>query len=164
MVGATRATHLLNKRIECCYFAALSREPLACTGATGFGGGQVASRLSSATASPSLDNLALRAARRPSDVCDVSVNSNCGSSVSACTVALVMRRDQLSNPDRLTGNLKYCAFDTPFEIATVGNTDEVVAGRWEARWNTAGGVKKKRPPHQREGFSPPPPLGGARPP
>jgi hypothetical protein len=65
---------------------ALSRDPIVCTGAVngaavkgadvkgtaadaaaGFAAGQVASRLSSAPANPSLENFAVCAVRRPSD-------------------------------------------------------------------------------------------------
>jgi hypothetical protein len=64
------------------YFAALSRDPIVCSGAMLFGAGHVASRLASALASPSPENFTEWASRRPSVACDVSVKSSCGNAVS----------------------------------------------------------------------------------
>jgi hypothetical protein len=58
------------------YFAALSWGPLACKGATSFCAGQVASRLSSAPANPSVENFSGCASRCPSSAWAVSVKSN----------------------------------------------------------------------------------------
>src|ERR1700704_1472916 len=105
-------------------------------GAVGFAGGQVASRLSSAPASPSLENVAVCASRCPSCACDVSVKSNCGTSASDCSEALLMRTPQISNPCVLTGgDLKYSEVEPLFEIRTVGKTASVVAGRWKSSSN-----------------------------
>ena len=83
----------------------------------GFAGGQVASRLSTAPANPSLENVALCASRRPSAVCEVSVKSNCGTSASDCSCARLMRTPQISNPCALSGgDLKYSEIEALLEI------------------------------------------------
>jgi hypothetical protein len=118
------------------YFATLLREPEACKGATGFAGGQVASKRSSAPASPSLENLAVCVRRRPSGACDVSVKSNCGSLANARTPVPVMRTPQISNPPVFSGgDLKYSDAELRVEIESVGKNDEVVVVRWKSSWN-----------------------------
>src|SRR6266704_2801635 len=82
------------------YFAAPSRDASGVAGDDGapFASGQVASRLSSAPDSPSLENFTVCARRCPSGACDVSTNSNCARPASDRTEARSIRKPQISAP------------------------------------------------------------------